>query len=100
MIKAGIGIGFDFPMSGIETLRVNQQRRRIHAMADESQDAPLERPPATSPLAVRELKTLFLLIAVFVGMIVVSLLVEGSAAWVYEAVLLGICFAAIFRARG
>jgi len=69
-------------------------------MADEPQDAPLERPPATSPVAVRELKTLFLLIAVFVGMIMVSLVVEGSVVWVYEAVLLGICFAAIFRARG
>ena len=70
------------------------------SMADELQQPPLAPPPATSPLALRELKTLFLLIAVFVGMIVISLVVEGSAAWVCEAILLGVCFAAIFRARG
>jgi hypothetical protein len=69
-------------------------------MADEPQQPPLDPPSVNSPLAVRELKTLFLLVGVFLAMIVVSLVVEGNAAWVYEAILLGICFAAIFRARG
>jgi hypothetical protein len=69
-------------------------------MAQEHQQTPLEPPPVTSPLAVRELKTLFLLVAVFLGMILISVLVEGTAAWIYEAILLGVCFATIFRARG
>jgi hypothetical protein len=69
-------------------------------MAEETSQPKLEQPPVNSPSAIRELKTLFILVAIFLAMIVISLVIEGTAAWVFEAILLGVCFAAIFRARG
>jgi hypothetical protein len=69
-------------------------------MAEDNEQAPLAPPPLNSPFAVRELKTLFLLVGTLLAMVVISLLIEGNAAWIFDAILLGLCFSAIFRPRG
>ena len=68
-------------------------------MADDIEQTPLVPPPVNSPFAVRELKILFLLVGTLVAMVVISLLIEGNAAWIFDAILLGLCFSAIFRPR-
>jgi len=69
-------------------------------MADDPQQPVLVPPPVNSPLAVKELKSLFLLVVAFLIMALISLAVEGNFAFVYDAVLLGLCLAVLSRPRG
>jgi hypothetical protein len=65
-------------------------------MSDEPEQPPLVPPPVNSPVAIRELKLLFLLVAGFLVMVFISLAVEGSLAFVYDAILLALCLAMLF----
>jgi len=69
------------------------------AMADENQQAPLVPPPVTSPVAIREIKSLLLLAAVILFLVVFSLAFGWGVEWVIDIVIMGFFLSSIFQRR-
>jgi hypothetical protein len=66
---------------------------------EDRQQPPLVAPPVNSSLAVREVKFLILLVAVLVGMVVISLAVGGEVGWVFDAIIWGLFLSSVFQRR-
>jgi membrane protein insertase Oxa1/YidC/SpoIIIJ len=72
---------------------------KVDAMAENQQQPPLAPPPVNSPLAVREVKSLFLMVVVILVLVVFSLVSGLGLAWVIDTIVAGVFLSIIFQRR-